>query len=395
MSAIPTETDVLIIGAGPTGLALATSLAQAGVDHVLIDKLEAGQNTSRAAVIHAHTLEALKDLGVADRLCENGLKLTRFSIRDRDRVLMRLSFDQLPSEFSCLLMTPQNVTEQILAERLGELGGKIHRGVTAESLERGKTHVRAWLRDGEASRAIDARYVVGADGMHSIVRESANIGFDGAQYAHSFVLADVKMTWSPGREEVFLFFTEHGPLVIAPLPNGNFRIVAAMENAPERPDAACIQEIIDRYGPTDAQALVAQVDWSSRFRIHHRLAKSYRRGRLLIMGDAAHVHSPAGGQGMNTGLVDATVLGRVLAGVVSGAQSERALDAYERLRRPAARKVLQLADGLTRMAMTQGAFARGVRNARLSALNHLAPAKRAMTMNLSGLSRRAQANPSR
>ena len=164
-----------------------------------------------------------------------------------------------------------------------------------------------------------------------------------------------------------------------------------MENAPEHPDVACIQNVIDDYGPTNANATVRRVDWSSRFRIHHRLAKSYRRGRLFIMGDAAHVHSPAGGQGMNTGLVDATVLGRVLAGVVSGVHPEETLDAYEQLRRPAARKVLELAEGLTQMAMTHGALARQARNVRLSVINYLPPVKRAMTMNLSGLSRRAQA----
>ncbi len=395
MSEFPTKTDVLIVGAGPTGLALATSLAQAGVDHVLIDKLAVGQITSRAAVIHAHTLEALETLGVADRLCETGLKLTRFSIRDRDRTLVQLGFDALPSKFSYLLMTPQDTTERVLAERHEQLGGRIRRGVAAERIEQHNDYVRAWLREGDVDRAIDARYVVGADGMHSIVRESAGIDFDGTQYAHSFVLADVKMDWKPGRDEVFLFFTEHGPLVVAPLPNGNFRIVVAMEHAPEHPDVACIQKVIDDYGPTKANATVSRVDWSSRFRIHHRLAKSYRRGRLFIMGDAAHVHSPAGGQGMNTGLVDATVLGRVLAGVVSGVHPEETLDAYEQLRRPAASKVLELAEGLTQMAMTHGALARQARNARLSVINYLPPVKRALTMNLSGLSRRAQAELAR
>ena len=206
MSSFPAKTDVLIVGAGPTGLALATSLAQAGVDHVLIDKLAVGQNTSRAAVIHAHTLEALETLGVADRLSDTGLKLSRFSLRDRDRTLVQLSFDALPSKFSYLLMTPQDTTERVLAERHEELGGRIHRGVMAERIEQHNDYARAWLRDADTDRAIDARYVVGADGMHSIVRESAGIDFDGAQYAHSFVLADVEMDWKPGREEVFLVF---------------------------------------------------------------------------------------------------------------------------------------------------------------------------------------------
>lgn len=388
----PASTDVLIVGAGPTGLALAISLAQAGVDHVLIDKLDAGQNTSRAAVVHAHTLEALDDLGVAQPLADAGLKLQHFSLRDRDRTLVRLRFDALPSDFSYLLMITQDVTEDILAKRLEALGGHIYRGCVATSVETNRDSVRVWVQSGETQRAIDARYVVGADGMHSIVRKTANIPFDGDQYEHSFVLADVDMDWPLGREEVMLFLTPTGPLVIAPLPNGRFRIVTAMEDAPAQPSVADIQAIIDAHGPTNARATVRDVAWGSRFRIHHRLARHYRKGRLLIMGDAAHVHSPAGGQGMNTGLVDATVLGRLLTAVVSGKKPAHALDQYEHLRRPAAAKVLEIAGGLTDMAMAKGAFARMARDTRLRVVDHVPALNRKLVMNMSGLSRRASAD---
>lgn len=387
----PASTDVLIVGAGPTGLALAISLAQAGVDHLLIDKLDAGQNTSRAAVIHAHTLEALDDLGVAQPLAEAGLRLQYFSLRDRDRTLVRLRFDALPSEFSYLLMITQDVTESILAQRLEALGGHIYRGCAATSIETHRDSVRVWGQCGETQRAIDARYVVGADGMHSIVRKTANIPFEGDQYEHSFVLADVDMDWPLGRDEVMLFFTPTGPLVIAPLPSGRFRIVTAMENAPAQPNVADIQAIIDAHGPTAKRAHVRDVAWGSRFRIHHRLGRHYRSGRLLIMGDAAHVHSPAGGQGMNTGLVDATVLGRLLTAVVSGKKPAHVLDQYERLRRPAAAKVLEIAGGLTDMAMAKGGFARAARDARLRVVDHVPALNRKLVMNMSGLSRRASA----
>lgn len=386
---LPARTDVLVIGAGPTGLALSISLAQAGVDHVLVDRLAQGLNTSRAAVIHAHTLEALGGLGVADALVAEGLKARHFSIRERDRALVRLGFGALPSPFAYLLMVPQDATERVLADRLGTLGGCIHRGVSAEAVSESRGAVQVRLNDNGTPRTIEARYVVGADGIDSIVRRSAGIEFDGGRYAHSFVLADASLDWPHGRDEVMLFFAPAGPVVVAPLPNGQFRIVAAMENAPEHPGVAEIQALLDANGPRNGgRARVTGVAWSSRFRIHHRLARSYRRGRLLIMGDAAHVHSPAGGQGMNTGLVDAVVLGRLLADVAKGTRPDAALDLYESLRRPAAAKVLRLADGLTTMAMTTGRLARFVRDLRLRFIGALPPVKRMLMMNLSGLSRR-------
>lgn len=388
---LPSRTDVLIVGAGPTGLALAVALASAGVDYVLIDRLEAGQNTSRAAVVHAHTLEALAPLGVSEKLAERGMKVKRFSLRDGEETLVRLGFDKLPTPFAFLLMIPQDTTEACLTERLVELGGSIHRGVTAEQFEIFADHVRAWIDTGQVKRSIDARYVVGADGMHSIVRKAAQIGFEGEAFEHSFVLADVEMGWAGGREEVMLCFTPAGPLVIAPLPSpGRYRIVAAMENAPEKPGLADIAGILSRHGPQGAAGSLKEVVWSSRFRIHHRLAQNYRKGRMIVMGDAAHVHSPAGGQGMNTGLVDAVVLGRLLAQALKE-KRPGALDAYERKRRPAAQKVLALSGQLTRMAMTRGAAARWMRNRRLKMIGRLSPLRRKFEMNLSGLARRTDA----
>jgi 2-polyprenyl-6-methoxyphenol hydroxylase-like FAD-dependent oxidoreductase len=382
-----THTDVLIVGAGPTGLALAIALQQAGVRYLLIDKLQQGQNTSRAAVIHAHTLDMLDKLGVSQPLAARGLSVSNFSIRDRDRPLVQLNFDKLPSPHPYLLMIPQDVTEAILSERLAALGGVIHRGVTAISLEQGERGARVTLASDDGETVVSARYVVGADGMHSIVRKAADIDFEGDTYGESFVLADVHMSWPYQADEVSLFFSPAGLVVVAPLPGGAFRIVATFDNAPEQPDAADIQALLDARGPTAREARVTDVIWSSRFRVHHRLAASYRQGCFLLMGDAAHVHSPAGGQGMNTGLVDAVVLGELLADAVLNRRPE-ALDAYESLRRPAAAKVLPLTGRLTRMATMRSAPRRVVRNAILRTLNCLPPFQRKLTMNLSGLSRK-------
>lgn len=388
---IPTTTDVLIVGAGPTGLALALTLQRSGVDYVLIDKLAKGQQTSRAAVIHAHTLEMLAETGVSDTLAANGLRLTKFSLRDRDQLLVRLSFDRLPSPFRHLLMIPQDVTEAVLAARLEELGGQVHREVPAIEIEPQPGNVKVWIEEDGVRRAVDAKFVVGADGMHSKVRACAGIDFEGGSNPHSFLLADVEMDWPLGRDEVMLFFSRAGPLVVAPLPNGLFRVVAAVKDAPEAATVEDVQAVFDASGPKRAPARVKAVAWASRFRIHHRLASTYRRGRLLIMGDAAHVHSPAGGQGMNTGIVDAVVLGKLLSKSLSQRKGSSLLDAYSRLRRPAARRVLNLAGALTRMAVTRGRFSRAIRNLRLRMIGCLPFVRRRLVMNLSGLSRKSLA----
>lgn len=383
---LPQETDVLIVGAGPTGLALAVTLQQAGVRPVIVDRLPAGQNTSRAAVIHAHTLEVLQPLGVTDELERRGLPLTRFALRDHDKALLELDFSMLPSRYAEILMLPQDETEAILAERLHQLGGSIMRGVTARRIEPDATGATVHLETPEGERTIRARYVVGGDGMNSVVRAAAGIAFDGETYAGSFVLADVHMDWGLS-DEVTLFFSPEGMGVVAPLPGKRYRIVAPVEDAPEAPDAAFVQAILDARGPRKAPGRVRDVIWSSRFRVHHRVAARYRAGPLFLMGDAAHVHSPAGGQGMNTGLVDAVVLGQLLADVIAGKAPEETLDLYEQKRRPAAAEVLELASRLTRIATVRSTFGRILRNLVLRFVGASPVFRRKLALNLSGLAR--------
>jgi 2-polyprenyl-6-methoxyphenol hydroxylase-like FAD-dependent oxidoreductase len=201
-------------------------------------------------------------------------------------------------------------------------------------------------------------------------------------------LADVVMDWGLGRDRVRLFFSPAGLVVVAPLPGGTFRIVAVVEHAPQHPTIADIQALLDERGPVHGRAVVTRLDWSSRFRIHHRLAEHYRNGRLLLVGDAAHVHSPAGGPGMNTGLVDATVLGRMLVSVIRDPGKASLLDDYERMRRPAAQSVLALASRLTEAATMKGVEKRKVRNLVLSTFGKLSVVRDKLALNLSGLSRR-------
>jgi 2-polyprenyl-6-methoxyphenol hydroxylase-like FAD-dependent oxidoreductase len=384
---LPDTTEVLIIGAGPTGMALSIVLHQAGVDHVLIDRLAQGLQTSRAGVMHAQTLESLEPLGVTQRLSELALKLQNFAIRDRNRALLKLDFGKLPSRHPYLMMLPQNLTEQVFAERIAALGGVVHRMVEAKAVVQDVDGARVTVVENGREKLISARYVVGADGMHSLVRSSTGIEFDGAAYDASFVLADVRLDWPVGPTEVSLFFAPAGLVVVAPLPDGSYRVVATMDDAPETPEVADIQALLDSRGPTQNRTRVLELSWSSRFRVHHRLVRSYRKDRLFLMGDAAHVHSPAGGQGMNTGIIDAVVLGQLLGDVVNGVRPEAELDLYETLRRPAAQEVLELAGTMTEMALTRSPVKRFVRNLVLSVLNLNPFLKRRIALKLSGLSR--------
>lgn len=377
------DTDVLIVGAGPTGLTLAAALLSRGVQVVLIDRQAAGANTSRAAVIHARTLEVLEPLGVAERLVALGVHARRFTIRDRDRVLVPIGFSELPTRYPYTLMVSQAVTEQVLLQRLAELGGRVLRPHPLVALRQDPDGVEARLDDG---RTLRARFLVGCDGMHSAVREGMGIGFAGGSYGESFLLADVRLAGGVPTDEVILYFSPRGMAVVAPLPDGVHRIVAPVDDAPERPDARFVQALLDERGPVREPVRVrGEPIWGSRFRVHHRIADRYRAGRVLLAGDAAHVHSPAGGQGMNMGILDAMRLADALEKALGG--DLPALDAYGDERRPIAQQVVGLADRLTRLATVPPAL-RGLRNGVLRTLAMLPPVRRTLAWRLSGLAYR-------
>ncbi|HEV8098140.1 MAG TPA: NAD(P)/FAD-dependent oxidoreductase [Gaiellaceae bacterium] len=384
MGELPDRTQVVVVGAGPVGLAVAASLVGHGHDVTVVDGNATGANTSRAAVVHARTLELLERIGVSERLAEVGIHALQFSIRDGDRELVPVRFDRLATAYPYTLMVPQNITEQVLLDRLEELGGKVHRPHAATGLSQTADGVEITLDGGEV---ISARYVVAADGMHSTIRELAGLGSDdNGALPLSFTLADVRVERGLPPDEVLLFFSAPGMLVVAPLPDGSFRLVAEVDDAPEQPDVAYAQRLLDTRGPRRATVKVTEVIWGSRFRIHEQVAARYRAGRVLLAGDAAHTHSPAGGQGMNLGLRDAVTLGDALSVALREGREDR-LDEYATGSRAEALRVVALAHRLTRLATAPRAL-RPLRNAALRLLALVPAFRRSLAEQLSATGHR-------
>mgnify|MGYP005811221939 CR=1 FL=1 len=374
------DTDVLVIGAGPTGLTLAATLLSRGIRVAVVDKLAEGANTSRAAAVNARTLEVLEELDVARRMVKAGLIAPRFTMRQGRRILMPVDFSQLPTDHPYTLMLSQADTERLLLERLQELGGDVVRPKALSRISQDANGVTATFDDGDTIRA---GYAVGADGMNSTVRTQAGIGFAGGEFAESFTLADVRVTGEAPRDEVILFYAKDGLTVLAPLPGDIFRVVAPTADAPQLPSAQGVQALLDGRGFGPGQTVVTELVWGSRFHIHHRVADTYRAGRLLLAGDAAHVHSPAGGQGMNLGITDAVALAGALAAVLRGGP-DAALDAYSAAQRRRAERVLKLTGRLTRIATLPRPL-RPLRNTGMRLAAGVPAVRRELAVRLSGL----------
>lgn len=386
------ETDVVIVGAGPTGLSAAVRLAQFGVAHVVLDtRLEATQ-TSNAALIHASTLELLTEVGVGDQLVDAGRIARRIVLADRGRPIGRIGLTDIPSRYPFALGVPQSTTEELLTRRFSQLGGIVRRGCRVDTVRAaGGGYIVAGATENgmPCPVALGARYIVGADGAHSTVRSLLGLDFAGETYPEQFVLADAALTRAPNADdEVSINMSAHGVTVLGTLPSGNHRVVATVHDSaavPQTPDMEYLNSLFR------ARGITAQLDgepaWSSRFKVHHRIAESFRRGGVFLAGDAAHVHSPAGGQGMNTGIADAYDLATRLAAVLTDNAKPDVLDDYEPDRLAAAQEVLKFTDAMTRMATLDSLPGRLIRRIVAGTLPRIPPIRNALTQSVTGLKR--------
>ena len=320
-------TSVAIVGAGPTGLLLAGDLAQAGVDVTVLERRDTESNLTRAFGVHARTLEHLDARGLADELLGEGARVARLSLFDH----IRIDLSTMPTRFPFLLITPQYNVEQLLEKRASAAGARIVRGAGVTALRQDADGVELTV-DGATVRA---DYAVGADGVHSAVREALGLPFPGKSVLTSIMLADVRLAHAPP-DVLAVNAVGDAFAFVAPFGDGWHRIFAWDRRHP-LPDTAPvtldeIREVTRRSLGTDFGLQEAR--WMSRFHSDERQAPHYRVGRVFLAGDAAHVHSPAGGQGMNTGLQDAANLGWKLAAAVQGWAPDGLLDTYEGERHP-------------------------------------------------------------
>lgn len=300
------DVPVLVVGAGPTSLMMASELARHGIRCRIIDKQPQASQLSRALVIHARTLEVFENIGIADQFVSAGLKAHRGSLYAGGKRIVHFSFDGLESRYNFALMLPQNQTEALLARHLEDLKLKVERSTELTGFAQGADGVTAALRlpDGSEEQC-HTEYLIGCDGAHSVVRHALNLPFEGAEYEESFALADVVAEWAMPDDEICGFVSEKGVVVFFPITHGRYRLIANVDTPgpSDEPTLAELQKIVDEQCHLGAR--LHDPNWTAYFKIHRRQADSYRVGRAFLAGDAAHIHSPAGGQGMNTGLQDA------------------------------------------------------------------------------------------
>ena len=344
------DTDVLIVGAGPTGLMLANQLGRREVRAMIIDRHSGPAQQSRAMAVHARTLEIYSRLGIAERALELGRRGNGANMWANGEKMARIPLGEIGksiSPFPFVLMLGQDDNERIMGDHLRNWGIAVQWNTELVSFEHASDHVTATLKQPNGSaRRVTAVFVAGCDGGRSAVRELSGITFPGAPYEHVFFVADTEATGPMVAEELNVYLWRDGFHLFFPMRGRDrWRVIGILPKKLRGKDDVTFEELApDIRQEAGAKLEFKECSWFSTYRIHHRAAEKFRDRRCFLLGDAAHVHSPAGGQGMNTGLQDAYNLAWKLALVVKGRANMALLDTYEAERKPVAQRLLRTTD---------------------------------------------------
>ncbi len=378
--------EVLVVGAGPVGLFAALQLRRWGVNVDIIDKRDLPSQWSKALGVMPRTLEYLGASGVADKILDDGRAMRHVRFHRNGELAVDLEFDSVDSHYDRITILPQNRTELHLANALVEAGGSVERGVELVSLEQDGSGVDVTLSDADGNKKRRRYYwVIGCDGAHSVVRSELGIEFEGAAIEGLFKMVDCAATSSKlDPTTISIFSGEDSVVATFPLPDGIYRILTEvpLEDGDEVTDAL-MQSAMDKVG---IGGELGEVSWRSAFRVQSRVASAYRKDRVFLAGDAAHSHSPLGGQGMNMGLQDAGTIAWMLAGVTQGRFNPGILDAYEQERRPIAEAVVGATDRGTKTVLVNHNTAKwGLMRTALGVVSNVKTARKFVTEELAGL----------
>jgi 2-polyprenyl-6-methoxyphenol hydroxylase-like FAD-dependent oxidoreductase len=353
--------NVLIAGAGPTGLVLANWLARLGVRFRLVDRAQEPGTTSRALAVHARTLELYRQLDLAQPLIDRSLNIPAVNLWVKGKAEARVSFGNLAqglTPFPFVAMFPQDEHERLLIQRLESFGAAVERPTELVSFADQGDHITAKLRTPRGEETCDAAYIAGCDGARSLVRQAMGTGFPGGTYQQVFYVADTEASGPSVNGEINIDLDEADFLAVFPLKSqGRVRLVGTVHDERAQHSETLSFRDVSGRAIEHLKIRIDKVNWFSTYRVHHRVAEHFRKGRAFVLGDAAHIHSPAGGQGMNTGIGDAINVAWKLAAVLQGRAPEEILESYETERIAFARKLVRTTDQVFTAATAEGRFA--------------------------------------
>ena len=378
------DTDILIVGAGPVGLFLANECARRGLRWKIIETRSSQSIHSKALAIFPRTLEIFDMAGVIAPILESANRVTQVRLVTRGRTLARMQFTPEETPYSFVAMVPQDVTEKILVEELRRKGGDIDYDTTFISADEEDDGVYVTFAHKGEPAECKAAFVVGCDGARSKVRQTLKLPLEGGDYAESYLLADIETNETLAADEMQICPSEFGPAAIFPMSATRRRLVSTIEHPEgDAPSLKLVREVLAQRAPSGIEARA--LHWSSYFRIHHRCVSQLRVGRVFLAGDAAHIHSPFGGQGMNTGLHDVWNLVWKLDLVLRGHGNDELLESYAAERLPVIKNVIETTDHMTRILGTPNKFAQSLRDVLIPMVSRLAPFQHAFVQRLSEL----------